>query len=290
MCYISLLQKPHRTSAYWKLDNNILKVPEFIRGTRQLLSGFIKLKCKTFSKYELLKFKIKKLATSCKQRHDRKYNVVIYGLTCQDKKDTLHKVQDIFNIIEVPLSEIRDVRPLPLANSQGSSTLVKVCLVSLNFCNQLLSKSRDLRKRNDALKAVYVNPDLTYEERQRNKFLRDKLKELKQTHPDAYINANTIVKKGLGIGEYVELWKCHDTAHTFKGQDSFHATAHVNSTPNIRPLTHRRSASRIPTPVRIPSPARTPTPAGFSKSVACRKKSQLNPPLNSKHKSVKPIT
>jgi len=103
------------------------------------------------------------------EKKDRQYNVVLYGLQFDELFDPYAKVDHIFNILKVPTSEIRSVVIIRRYN------LLKVTLHSLRYRRTLLNDSKQLRTRTDDIKKVFINPDLTYDERRRNKELRDLL-------------------------------------------------------------------------------------------------------------------
>ena len=156
---------------------------------------------------------------------DRKYNVILYGLNPLDGDDPYELTESLFNALKIPVREIRDVIKL----NGPASTLLKVTLYSLRFRDLILRQSKSLRTMTNNFKNVYVNPDLPYEERQKNKIFREKLKEFRREYPDRkkyqiYVHRNEVIMRPPD-GSVVTLWRPeHDALQTELGN--------VNSAPN----------------------------------------------------------
>jgi len=152
---------------------------------------------------------------------DRKYNVILYGLTPLDGDDPYELTEYLFNALKIPVREIRDVIKL----NGRTSTLLKVTPYSLRFRDLILRESKSLRTRTDHFKNVFINPDLPYEERQKNKMFREKIKEFRREYPDRkkqqiYVHRNEVIMRSPD-GSVVTLWKPeHDELQTELGNES----------------------------------------------------------------------
>lgn len=114
---------------------------------------------------------------------ERRYNIILYGMPIDHETwfNPYPAVEQLFNVLKVPPGEIRDAVLL------RKSKLIKVTLYSLRFRSTLLKRSKDLRTRTDDLKHVYINPDLSYEERQHEKTLRSIRNQTRAKYPDSKV-------------------------------------------------------------------------------------------------------
>jgi hypothetical protein len=117
------------------------------------------------------------------ESRDRQYNIVLYGLPIEhdDYFNPYPMVERVFDVFGVPKTEIRDAVVLRRYN------LVKVTLYSLRYRRILLSDQKKLREDPGEFKNTYINPDLTFEERRRNKQLRDLVKDTAKRNPAAKV-------------------------------------------------------------------------------------------------------
>jgi len=122
---------------------------------------------------------------------DRKYNIVLYGMDIDHEMlfNPYPRIEHLFEMLKVPTSEIRDVAVLRRNN------LIKVTLYSMRYRSMLLAGSKQFRKRTDGLRKVYINPDLSYEERRRNRSLRDLRKATQEKNPgcEVFIKKNEVL-------------------------------------------------------------------------------------------------
>jgi len=114
---------------------------------------------------------------------NRQYNLVLYGLPIQheDQFNPYPLVERVFESLQVPAAEIRDAVVIRRYN------LVKVTLYSLRYRRHLLTEAARLRKRPGHFSKVFINPDLTYDERRRDKALRDLVKDTARANPDCKV-------------------------------------------------------------------------------------------------------
>ena len=131
---------------------------------------------------------------------DRRQNVVIYGLDVENKsnKTVLDKVKDVFTIILAHDVSISRLFVIPNTN---------IVRVSLPFQHErsLILRNAKLLKNVENYGYVYINPDLTKEQRFANKDLRSKLSKVKDKYPRAFIYKNSIVDKNVN-GDFVYIY------------------------------------------------------------------------------------
>lgn len=109
--------------------------------------------------------------------------MVIYGLkelnsdSLREKtEEDLKVTAELLKSVDVSDQHIDKLYRLGKSNGKMDRPLL-VCLNSQIKRDQLISSWRNLDR--DKRENVYINPDLTFEERKRNKELRDELKERK---------------------------------------------------------------------------------------------------------------
>ena len=140
------------------------------------------------------------------EHRDRKHNVVLYGMQVKPRDDPYELTEQLFKSLNIPIQEIRDVIVL----KGRASSLLKVTLYSLRFQSLLLKQAKSLRKRKDEFSEVYVNPDLTFEERRLNKMHRDKIREFRRQYPDhnikIYAYLGEIIMRPPN-GDVITLWR-----------------------------------------------------------------------------------
>ena len=117
---------------------------------------------------------IKSVAQEIAVEEELSRNIMVFGLTEDDDEQLDEMVTEIFQQLgEKPRAESRR---LGKKTSNSAVRPVKVSLSSSNVVQQILSKSRNLR-RSDKFKSVFLSPDRTPDERIRHKELVNQLKE-----------------------------------------------------------------------------------------------------------------
>ena len=131
---------------------------------------------------------------------DRRQNVVIYGLDVENKSNrtVLDKVKDVFTTILAHNISISRLFVIPNTN---------IVRVSLPFQHErsLILRNAKLLRNVENYGYVYINPDLTREQRFANKDLRSKLSKVKVQYPKAFIYKNAIVDKNVN-GDFVYIY------------------------------------------------------------------------------------
>lgn len=112
---------------------------------------------------------------------DRRKNVVIYGIKernlpnhKENAEEDLKSILEILKLTGISEQHIDNTFRLGKIDSRRDRPIL-VCLNSQIQRDRLLSNWRQVNK--DNRKDIFINPDLTFEERKKNKELRDELKE-----------------------------------------------------------------------------------------------------------------
>ncbi|MEW8545309.1 MAG: hypothetical protein AB2693_17445 [Candidatus Thiodiazotropha sp.] len=155
---------------------------------------------------------VEKAIEMYREREERKCNVIMHNIpeptTDNKKREEEEKIRDIFAAIKcdeiVPKSLVRLGRPV-----NGRNRLVKLTLESVSCKHKLLGSTKYLRAKNGdgnvthGWSNVFITPDLTKEERDKNKKLREELKKRKEDekNEDLIIYRGVIVdRKGIKGG------------------------------------------------------------------------------------------
>jgi len=136
-----------------------------------------------------------------RDRERRKLNVVVYNVpeskaedSSRRKKDDATFVNSIFEALEIAIPEMVDVTRLGPRNPD-KNRILRVTFSDLEQKRSLLTNSKKLRLL-EKFKKVYVNPDLSFQERKTQKVLRDELTRRKKAgEKDIYIRRGQIVMK-----------------------------------------------------------------------------------------------
>jgi hypothetical protein len=124
---------------------------------------------------------IKKVVQTVVQEEDRSKNLMIFGLPEQENEQLESVVNEVFQEIgEKPRVEAcRFGKP----KSSNVARPVKVTAACATIINQILAKSRSLRKL-EKYKTVFVSPDRSLEQRLTQRQLVTDMKKLNSEHPD----------------------------------------------------------------------------------------------------------
>ena len=142
-----------------------------------------------------------KIVDEYRDREMRKSNIIIYNIPEPKSKDSTGQKKDDIAVINAIAEEIGstaldivDVARLGTKASDKSRPL-KVRLNSLSQWRFLLINARKLRN-SDQFSRIYINPDLSYKERQALRELRQELARRKTAgEKDIFIHRGQIVKK-----------------------------------------------------------------------------------------------
>lgn len=159
--------------------------------------------------------RIELLTTETEEIEKRKRNLIIKGLPENVMPDN-ELVALLFSKMKVE-GEIQIQRLNRLGKvSETRSRFIKIQLRTENDKHNILKKATQIRRINGTdlpfnPQTVFISPDLTILQRERDKALRDKLAEAKKTNPDLMIKGNRIVKKNL---QYRHITRNQNTINT----------------------------------------------------------------------------
>lgn len=133
---------------------------------------------------ERIKRKVEQAIDDFKEREERKCNIILHNILepagDEKKEEDVRQVKEIFQVMKCQDVDIKSVvrlgKPLP-----GKKRLVKVTLDSVNSKHHVLGGAKLLRSKGERGEPlhlfcnIFVTPDLTKDERERNAALRAEL-------------------------------------------------------------------------------------------------------------------
>ena len=128
-----------------------------------------------------------KQLTNKQEIKERQSNIIIQGMDASMGNGLREVIFKIFEYLGYSLTTWTATRI-------GSTNLVKVYFKSQDEASFLIKNAKRLRSQ-ESYANIYINPDLTLEQRKINKSLRDKLKIVKKNVPGAFIFRGDIVTK-----------------------------------------------------------------------------------------------
>jgi len=127
------------------------------------------------------------------EREKRRYNLVIFGLEeTGDELATKRKVKEIENIVGIEEGKVKYFGRVGRLVSSGKARAVRIVCEDAEAKRSFLKGANKL-KESEGYQRVYINQDLTKVQQGNDKKLRDKLKEIRQTHREAKISNTEIV-------------------------------------------------------------------------------------------------
>ena len=103
------------------------------------------------------------------------------------------KIEEILHDLRVNDTKVASVIRVGKVDNDRSRLLRVECL-NTSAKYEILRKSRNLRDI-EKYRSIYINPDLTYSQRQRNKTLRDELKFRRELGENVIIQRGKIISK-----------------------------------------------------------------------------------------------
>ena len=152
---------------------------------------------------EIIEEKVSNYLYQQKEKSNRQCNLIIHNLPESASKETedrvdhdLKEVKGIFQHLEVDDATVtQPVRLGKKVEDSNKPRLLKVTVNSEGSRRRVLSCAKQLkRSKNQTLSRVYITPDLTYEERERNRKLREELKKRRGQGEPVIIKNGKIVR------------------------------------------------------------------------------------------------
>ena len=144
-------------------------------------------------------FDIDEISKELERRHAKRFNVIISGLqesqfgTVDERKwKDANQVKAIARELKVDHYEIKDV--YRVGGNARRPRLACVVFKEVSMKNEFLRKARTLRD-SVAFKNCYINPDLTFNQRMKERDLRKLLKEKKDAGYDVIIKDGKLVER-----------------------------------------------------------------------------------------------
>ena len=139
-----------------------------------------------------------------RDRESRKLNLILYNVPESQSSDTSVQqthdtkfISDIANKIEAGQIDVTRVTRLG-KKVNNKNRLMKVQVANLSQKRRLLTNAKKLKQCSVDFQNIYLSPDLSYNERQANKLLRQELSRRKEAgETDLVIYRGSIVKKTL---------------------------------------------------------------------------------------------
>jgi hypothetical protein len=135
---------------------------------------------------------LKEVVQSVVQQEDRSRNLMVFGITEDEREDLPTRVQEVFQHIGFkPTMEV--CRVGKVSREKKKTRPVKVTLYSSSVASQILSQARRLHKSTD-FGSVFVRPDRSEEERSQNRLLVEELIKRRRADPKKrhFIQGGTI--------------------------------------------------------------------------------------------------
>ena len=139
-----------------------------------------------------------------RDRENRKLNLILYnvpesqsGKTSVQKAHDTNFISDIANKIEAGQVDVTNVTRLG-KKVNNKNRLMKVQVASLSQKRRLLMNAKKLKQCSGDFQNIYLTPDLSYNERQANRLLRQELSHRKEAgETDLVIYRGSIMKRPL---------------------------------------------------------------------------------------------
>ena len=153
---------------------------------------------------KVIDLKMEEMMAEEKDKQKRSKNIIVHGIkesseTSEEKKHDAEKIQDIISDkLGIQDVEIDNVVRLGKRNDEAvHPRLVKVVLKSQDKKMQILRKSKELKNHDeDDVKKVFIVPDMTPKEREKDKALRKELYERRDKgENDLFIREGKILKR-----------------------------------------------------------------------------------------------
>ena len=213
----------------------------------------IKTLCKTAAKKE-----VNQIMDDTKEIERRKMNLVVFGLaepdppsddnTEWDNNEKIAVDTEVMNNIivddlGVPLSPrtgIIEVRRLGL-KKPGTSRPLKVVFANLQTKREVLRNAKKLRSSDsEALRKVFINPDLTVKQKEADKVLREEMWERRSNGEHVIIHRNKIVTSTHPV-------RLHRSQNNKQAQNIAKTNNTVQNTTKITPNTSDKSENSVET-------------------------------------------
>jgi len=127
------------------------------------------------------------------EREKRKTNLVVFGMEeTNDQQVTMGKIKEIMKIVGIEEDKVKYVGRVGRIVSGGKPRLVRIACEDVEVRRRVLKGSNKLRVE-EGYERIYISQDLTKEQQAQDKFLRGKLREIRDTHREAKINNQEII-------------------------------------------------------------------------------------------------
>ena len=127
------------------------------------------------------------------EREKRKNNLVIFGIEeTNDENITKSKINDIMNVIAVDTSKVKYFGRVGRTVTAGRPRVVRVVCEDAEVRRKILKESNKLRGAS-GLERTYISPDLTKNQQELDKALREKLKTIRVQYKEAKISNGEII-------------------------------------------------------------------------------------------------
>lgn len=192
-----------KTSKHDKsLTDMTKKLDDVIKGFKRVEESLLN---KETNMETLIEEKVAMFLEEKKEREDRECNLIFHNLPestseiIDDRKT--HDADEVTATLEaIDIDDVDIFKPIRLGKKDTSNTrprLLKITVSSGATKRQVLKNARKLREcDNDAMKKVYITPDLTYQERCQNRKLRQDLKYRRENGEEDLIIKNGRIVKG----------------------------------------------------------------------------------------------
>ena len=192
-CKACLTSKGNEVKKLLRLEERVDKMMELLTSKFENLEETLinkiegkmttKIEEKVKEVEERLTSQIKERLEETQEREKRKCNLVLWNVpesikenSEEKRQEDTRKVEEIFkNIVEIDQGEVEN--PVRIGKVGDLPRLLRVSLKSEDKKNAILRNARKLNQgKRDQKSRIYINPDLTPLERQKEKELRDQLK------------------------------------------------------------------------------------------------------------------
>ena len=169
---------------------------------------------KRVEKFEnVIEERVDKLFNERCDQERKRLNMIIHGLAESKEKDPIDRknsdTTDVKNVAKLLDVQVTITSSLRLGSKKDDKVRpLKVVLGSTREKGNLLRASKQLRKVQGKYKLVFINPDLTQNERNKDKALVDDLKEKRKKYPDKTLR--------ISKGRIVEIRKKPNAGRTTK--------------------------------------------------------------------------